>query len=95
LHSKNIFRSFFFFFSLGDGVQYPVQAQHSIHSYESMGETQPRIDNNSVVIPIGDANVERLLDNSKAHSEDNGHSFDASNIVLTNVEVGNETSINV
>jgi hypothetical protein len=73
---------FRFYFSLGDGVQYPVRTQQS---YESMGDTQPRLLDNSVAIQIP---TERLVGN--------GHTtFDASNVALTKVEIGKATDNNV
>lgn len=32
------------FSSLGDGVIYPVQAQHQVNVYDSMGNTQARLE---------------------------------------------------
>lgn len=35
---------------MGDGLQYPVQSQHLVRSYESMGDTNTRLEENIKIV---------------------------------------------
>lgn len=35
---------------MGDGLQYPVQSQHLVRTYESMGDTSTRLEENIKIV---------------------------------------------